>query len=166
MDAFSLALSLGTLSYPRRTNLILAGVVGVFHFFMPIIGSFLGTFFISKLHVEAHFLSGIIFMYIAILMFKDFKEEKCEHLNLSVVGVLLFALGVSLDSFGVGFAMIMEGLTIIKTPLVFTVVSFAFTFAGLTLGKKLNNLVGIYSVLVGAIVMSLLALVNICQFLF
>lgn len=166
MDAFSLALSLGTLSFSSKKNFILAGSVGIFHFFMPIIGTFLGAFFVSKLHVEAHLLSGVIFMYIAIEMFKDFKSGKSEEVHMSIIGVLLFALGVSLDSFGVGFATIMKGVDLIKTPLVFTIVSFSFTLAGLMAGKKLNSLVGEYSILLGALMMCVLALINFCQFLF
>lgn len=166
MDAFSLALSFGTLSLSRKMNFILSSTVGVFHFFMPVLGTLLGVIFINKLHIEAHFLSAIIFAYIAFVMFKDFREEKTESIKLSIVGILIFALGVSLDSFGVGFALHLSGINLVKSALTFTVVSFCFTFIGLNLGKKLSSLVGVYSVLVGSIIMFILAVINFCQFLF
>lgn len=166
MDAFSLALSFGTLSLSQKMNFVLSSTVGVFHFFMPILGACLGLVFIKGLHLEAHFLSTIIFLYIAILMFKDFKEDKQEEIKLSFVGILIFVLGVSLDSFGVGFALNLEWYDLVKAAFIFTITSFSFTLIGLSLGKRLNNLVGSYSVLVGSIIMFILAVVNFCQFLF
>lgn len=164
MDAFSLALSIGTISLEPKKSLFLSSVVGIFHFFMPIIGSFFGLVFISHLHVDAHFLSGVIFLYIAILMFKDYKEDESESFKLSLVGVIIFAFGVSLDSFGVGFALNSFGDAKFIAPLVFTIVSFLFTFAGLTLGKKLNSLIGSYSILFGASIMTILSIINFLNF--
>ena len=36
MDAFSLAILYGTLSFDKKKSLTLSGSVGVFHFFMPL----------------------------------------------------------------------------------------------------------------------------------
>lgn len=166
MDAFSLALSIGTMFHSKKVFFKLASTVGIFHYFMPILGTLIGSIFITRLHVEAHFLTSIIFFYIAIIMFKDFKESKTEEFKMSFIGILVFALGVSLDSFGVGFALNLKGVNLLLTPLVFTIASFSFTMLGLNFGKKLNNMVGVYSGLVGAIIMSILALINFCKFLF
>lgn len=164
MDAFSLALSVGTISLSAKSSLVLSMVVGIFHFFMPIIGSYFGLLFVTHLHVDSHFLSGIIFLYIAILMFKDFKEGDETSLKLSVLGIIVFALGVSLDSFGVGFALNSYGNSKILAPFIFSIVSFSFTFLGLSLGKRLNKLIGKYSVLFGASIMTILSIINFVNF--
>lgn len=164
MDAFSLALSIGTTSLEAKTSLFLSSVVGIFHFFMPIIGSFCGFMFVTHLHIDAHFLSSVIFLYIAILMFKDYKEGESDTFKLSLVGIVIFAFGVSLDSFGVGFALNSLDSSKFIAPFVFTIVSFLFTFAGLTLGKKLNSLIGTYSILFGASIMTMLAILNFINF--
>ena len=166
MDAFSLALSIGTMSLSQKTNVFLSAVVGVFHFFMPILGSILGFVFVTSLHVNAHFLSGIIFLYIAILMFKDYKEDEEEKVRLSFLGIIIFALGVSLDSFGVGFALNSHGIYRFVASSVFSITSFTFTFLGLNLGKKLNLLIGRYSILFGASIMTILALINFVNLFF
>ncbi len=165
MDAFSVALSLGTLSISQKKCLHLSLCVGAFHFFMPIIGSIIGTVFVRNLHVESHFLSGIIFLYIAIEMIKDFKNDENTEFDLSIVGILLFALGVSLDSFGVGFTISLDVDTIIRCSLTFATFSAVITYIGLTLGKKLKSWVGNYSILIGAVIMVILSIINFCKFL-
>lgn len=165
MDAFSLAITIGTIIKAKKSQLILSSSVGIFHFFMPMIGNLVGHIFTRALHLESHFLSFVIFTYIAIMMFKDYKEEKREIFKMSVISIILFAFGVSLDSFGVGFALDLDIYRMIKSSLVFSITSFLFTLVGLLLGNKLHKLLGNYSVLLGSIIMFILALINFCQFL-
>lgn len=164
MDAFSLALSIGTLGFGKKVNLALAGCVGVFHFIMPALGTFLGGIFLRKIGVDVHILSGAIFLYIATMMFKDFKKED-EVFKLSLLGALVFAFGVSLDSFGVGFALQLPLIEAAKSFSIFTLCSAGFTYLGLNLGMYLNSLVGDYSILIGAVIMTILGILNFCQFL-
>ena len=112
------------------------------------------------MYIDVHLLSGIIFFYIAILMFKDIKKDE-ETLKLSLWGALVFALGVSLDSFGVGFATQLSWGECVKCFLIFTTFSAIFTYIGLKLGKLLSALVGEYSVLFGAVIMAILGVMNI-----
>lgn len=166
MDAFSLALSVGTLGLSKKEINLLSVIVGVFHFFMPLLGTALGYIFVTNVHVDANILAGIIFMYIAIQMFKDFKNDEEERFELTYIGMLLFAFGVSLDSFGVGFALHLARREIVKCFSIFTLVSGIFTFLGLKLGKYLTSVVGEYSILFGSILMTILAMLNFFHFLF
>lgn len=165
MDAFSLALSFGTLITDKKKRVSISGTVGLFHFFMPLFGSILGSIFVHKFHIHGDFLEGIIFSYIAILMVKDFFAGEEEKFDISFWGIILFALGVSLDSFGVGFTFTMSFFEKLIAVFVFAFVSSFFTFAGLSLGNRLNKFVGEYSVLVGASIMIILAVINFCQLL-
>ncbi len=99
------------------------------------------------------------------MMFKDYKNDDRENINISFWGVLIFALGVSLDSFGIGFALNLDVVDRMISSIVFACTSMVFTFLGLSLGGKLNDLIGKYSILLGAIIMGLLAFINFCQFL-
>lgn len=163
MDAFSLALSLGTLSFSLKTRLGLSSLTGAFHFFMPLLGTILGSVFVESLHLDVHMLSFAIFFYIAIVMFKDFKTGETVNFKLSIIGAFIFAFGVSLDSFGVGVALQLTEFEMFASFLTFTFMSFSFTFLGLNLGHRLNSLVGEYSVLLGSIIMMMLALFNLLQ---
>ncbi len=164
MDAFSLALSFGTLLIDRNKKMCISSTVGLFHFFMPILGSIFGLWFISVLHTDADLLETVIFSYIAIMMFKDYKNEDRENINISFWGILIFALGVSLDSFGIGFALNLDVIDRVVSSIIFALTSSIFTFLGLCLGGKLNHLIGKYSILLGSIIMSFLAFINFCQF--
>jgi len=166
MDAFSLALSFGTLGIKKKTRFLVGGTVGIFHFSMPLLGALVGIIFNKCLHLEADFVEGVIFLYIAFLMFKDFKNPHDEEFNLNMLGILVFALGVSIDSFGVGFALSMDIVSRLKSSLIFAFTSAIFTITGLYLGKSLNKLVGEYSVLVGAIIMTILSFINFWNFFF
>ena len=75
MDAFSLAILYGTLNFTKRKTLYLSSSVGVFHFFMPLLGNLIGIFILSRLPIQPNTLVGIIFFIISIQMivslFKD-----------------------------------------------------------------------------------------------
>lgn len=164
MDAFSLALTVGTLGLSNKTKILLSTTVGLFHFFMPLLGHFLGVAFVQSIEMDTHIISGCIFLYIAILMFKDFKGEEEVNFKLSFIGACVFALGVSLDSFGVGFALTMSIADCVRCFIMFTLCSTCFTYIGLNLGTVLNSLIGKYSVLAGSTIMAVLGLLNFCQF--
>ena len=164
MDAFSLALSIGTMAFSKKYCFLLSACVGIFHFFMPLIGSFLGVSFIKYFHININFLSGIIFAYIAIQMLKEFFNEDKEDFKMNFISIIIFALGVSLDSFGIGFTMINAHDVLLRNILIFSIFSFIFTYLGLSLGKILNKLVGTYSILFGVLIMLLLSIINFVNF--
>lgn len=161
MDAFSLALSYGTLNIPKRTCIKISLIVGLFHFFMPILGSLIGYSFIKIVHADVSLLSGIIFLYIARGMFLEYKSNEEVDFDISLVGILIFALGVSLDAFGVGFTL---NSKIITSALCFSICSFIFTLIGLKLGKIVNDYIGKIAILFGFSIMLLLAIVNFITF--
>ena len=163
MDAFSLALSLGTLSSSIKSNIILSLIVALFHFFMPLFGSVCSFVVLKNAHLNMHLLSGIIFLYIGIQMIKDFSEKGNLSFNKNLIGMLFFALGVSLDSFGVGMTLNLD-IKIIIYLSIFAVCSFSFTFLGLFLGNVTHKLLGEYAIIFGAVIMFALAVINFVNF--
>lgn len=164
MDAFSLAISIGTIGFDKSKCLLLSLSVGIFHFFMPMVGSFLGTNFINHFNINSEFLSGIIFAYISLQMIKEFFLESREEFKMNFLGIILFAFGVSLDSFGVGFTMNEKIVELTNAFLIFSLFSFIFTYVGLNLGKVLKRIIGNYSILFGGIIMLLLSIINFVNF--
>ena len=47
MDAFSLALAYGTLEMNKSDRNLLSIIVGMFHYFMPLFGMFIGNIILS-----------------------------------------------------------------------------------------------------------------------
>ena len=163
MDAFSLAISIGTLSMPLKSGLILSTVVGLFHFFMPFIGCVCSLIILGHVHLDMHLLSGIIFLYIGVQMIKEFKEREKVGFSKSLVGFLFFALGVSLDSFGVGMTL-QFNIKLLIYLIIFALFSFSFTLIGLYIGGISHKLLGRYATLIGAFIMIFLAIINFVNF--
>lgn len=164
MDAFSLALSIGTLYIPKKKRLLLSFIVGIFHFFMPLIGMVVGKYFTSLVHVSTDLLSTVIFLYIAYGMYKEYRESDYIDFDISIYGMLIFALGVSLDAFGVGFTLVNNNYLFL-IPLVFAVFSLTFTLLGLSLGKVLNDYIGKYAIIFGISIMLILSIFNFVKFI-
>ena len=74
MDAFSLALIYGTLNMRSKINNIMSITVGIFHFFMPILGYTIGQIILNIIRINPNILVGIIFIILAIEMLISLKK--------------------------------------------------------------------------------------------
>ncbi len=161
MDAFSLSLAYGTLNLKKQYIKKQAITVGIFHFFMPLIGLTIGNILLKIIPVDTDIIVCIVLTFIGIEMIIDsFKEEE----NIKIMNykeTLLFALAVSLDSFSVGIGL--EALTnnIILALTIFSITSFIFTYIGLLLGKKINKLIGKISTIIGGIILIIIGIIYI-----
>ncbi len=151
MDAFFLSLAYGSLNLKKNIMVVLSLIVGLYHFFMPIFGISFGRL----LRINNNYIVSIIFFIIGINMILEVKKEK-EIKPLSLFYMLLFGLSVSIDSFtiGVGLSKIMKFTFL--CPLTFSIVSFTFTYIGLLFGKKINELIGNISIILGGITIIIL----------
>ena len=159
MDAFSLAILYGTLNFSKSKALCLASSVGLFHFFMPLLGNLIGLFILNILPINPNTLVGIIFFIISFQMILSlFKNEEVVDLR-GFVSILLFAFTVSIDSFSVGIGLSTICDSKILAVSIFSATSFLFTFMGLTIGSKLTEKFGKISTLIGSIVLFVLSLI-------
>lgn len=155
MDAFSLSLSLGTTSPKKNIIIKTALIIGLFHFFMPIMGYFIGYSFKYRIPY-INILTFILFLILAIEMYKSKDEEKTSILN--NLTILLIAFTVSIDSFTVGIAFGLNNEYILISSIIFSLVSAFFTYLGLTLGKKLKSKYKRLSTYIGIILLLIVAL--------
>ena len=154
MDAFSLSILYGTLSLPKKTMLHLAVTVGIFHFFMPLLGFGCGKTLFNFISINPQVLMGVIFSLIAVQIT---KEEEPMALT-GFLSLCLFAFTVSIDSFSVGIGLSGFNMNLFIAPLIFSLTSFTFTISGLVLGKKINKIVGNISTLIGSLLLLILGL--------
>lgn len=157
MDAFSLALAYGTNKISKNKIIILSLVVGLFHFIMPITGSFIGISLLSKLITKANIIVGIIFIILAIEMLISKDEEKKGTIT-NIYTCIIFAFTVSIDSFTVGIGLSLTNSNIIIPSLIFSITSFIFTALGLVLGKKLSKTFGKKAIYLGIIILLVLGI--------
>ena len=158
LDAFSLAIIYGTIINKKNLCILISIIVGIFHFFMPLIGYFTSNLLIINFIPNTSIISFLIFLFLGIEMITS-KNDETNLMNLyKLPSVLLFAFTVSLDSFSVGIA-ISSRKEIITIPIImFSTVSFFFTYTGLTIGKKINNVLGKYTNKIGGFILILLSI--------
>lgn len=159
MDAFSLSLAYGTTNLTNKERKTLSFIVGVYHFFMPILGMFFGKFILSFIHIGEDLIALLIFTVIGINMIVESIKGKDEIKKLKLKEMILFGFGVSIDSFSVGIGINSINNNYILCSLIFSIVSCIFTYIGLSLGNKLNMLVGKISTIIGGISLIIFGLV-------
>lgn len=158
MDAFSLSLAYGTLSLSKKDIYLLSVIVGIYHFFMPLIGMYIGYWLLKMLPISPDLIVLIVLSIIGIQMiFSSFNENR-EIKIMNLIELLFFGLAVSIDSFSVGLGL----RTIYEIPVVCSIIfmfsSFLFTYLGLRLGKKINTKLGSVSTLFGGIMLIVIGL--------
>lgn len=136
VDAFSVALVIGTTNFNRKVYYLLPCTVGIFHFIMPIIGNFVSSFLVNSLSNKANIIIGIIFIILAIEIYLS-KDDQKILIN-SIITIIILALTVSLDSLLVGLAIGLKEINIYTAALIFSLISSITTFFGIYLGIKLK----------------------------
>lgn len=158
-DTFSLSLLYGTLNLGNQKELILSLLVGLFHFFMPLLGQLVGKN-IMQVFPNVNFLIFIIFTLIGIeMIIESFKNNK-KVSNLSFIGMLSYAIAVSVDSFtlGIGINVIYNSLL---ASFIFFIFSFIFTLMGLKLGKIIKLYIGKLSTIFGGFILIVIGILHI-----
>ena len=159
MDAFSLSLAYGTLSLSKKQMFELSFIVGIYHFFMPIIGMFLGKLILNIIHVKPDVVIFIVLLFIGIQMIiESFKEEEKIQI-MSKLELLLFSFAVSVDSFSVGIGLNTITNNYLLASTFFSISAFIFTYLGLVLGKKISEIIGKVATLLGGSTLIIIAFI-------
>lgn len=159
MDAFALALSYGIKSVSKKNILITAITVGIFHFFMPLIGNYVGIKLFEYTIIKPRLVLFSVFMILSVDMFTHFFEKEPKIRSLNIIGTIIFAISVSFDSFsvGIGINYIFDNILLIVSSFCF--ISAGFTILGFWLGKKLSMKIGKYAFLIGSLTLFVYSLV-------
>lgn len=161
MDAFSLSLAYGTLNlkkeYIKRQSLI----VGTYHFFMPLLGLKIGKIILNLIKIKPDIIVFIVLLFIGIEMITETVKKEEEVKIMTLKEQILFGLAVSIDSFSVGIGLEAITTNYILSVSIFSLSSYIFTYIGLILGKKINNIIGKISTLIGGIILILIALIYV-----
>ncbi len=159
MDAFSLSLIYGIIVMSNKKQLIISLIVGLFHFFMPLLGVVLGNSIIDALHIKIHIILTIILVFIGVEMILSSYEKTEKPTLLNFKGIIMFALAVSIDSFTLGTCIKALTDNYILVSSIFLLVSAIATFCGLKLGQKISEKIGKYSILIGGVVLIIIAII-------
>jgi putative Mn2+ efflux pump MntP len=157
LDAFSLALIYGMLDLGKRKSIITSTVTGIFHFFMPLLGSIIGNIILKRIYFSHNYFISLLFFIIAIeMIISHIKKEKPVILDL--LGIIIFSLSVSIDSFLIGIGLNAISNNVILCSFIFMITSMFFTYMGLIIGKKVNKLLGSLSSIIAIILLLILSI--------
>ena len=157
MDAFSLALIYGMIVLTHKQKIFLSIVVGIYHFFMPLIGLQFGTF-ISNI-ININLVASIILIYIGLDLFFSNNQET-EKFKSSIISFLIFGLSVSIDSLSVGIGLKALTNNYLQSSIIFSITSLLFTYLGLILGNIISNKIGNHSKKIGGIILIIIAIIT------
>lgn len=161
MDAFSLSLIYGTSIIKKTTKIYLSISVGIFHFFMPLLGYKFGSIIESNIPISLNIIASILLMILGLEMLLDKTKEDDKLKKLNILEIILFSFSVSIDSFmtGIGIKSLYENIYIVS--LTFSLTSLIFTFIGLNIGNVLNKKYGSLATKVGGITLIIIGFINI-----
>ena len=153
MDTFSLSLSYGMINISKDDILKISLCVGLFHFFMPLLGNLFGDFLFHYFFINERTLIGIIFLTISLeIIFSLFKEKNTSSIN-TLSDILLFSFTVSIDSFVTGTCLDVFNTNYYLVVLCFMVISSFFTFLGLSLGYSIHKRIGVIAQIIGVVLL-------------
>lgn len=161
--AFGLG-ALGTGKFHLRIVLIFTLV----EFTIPLVGLLVGRFVSSFVESYAALIGSILLISLGIYTiyttFKDKKQKKESIATItSIKGLLLIALGLSLDNLLVGFSLGLGDVNPLELAMFIAFFSMLFTFIGLKTGKYIKTTLGKYVQLFAGVVLILLGIFNFIE---
>ena len=160
MDTFSLSLTLGTVSENKLIK-ILPLFVGIFHFFMPLLGNIIGITLINLLDLASNIILGTVLIVLGINLAIHYFKDATAEINLNIIGVIIFALSVSIDSFSVGLGINDITNNYYIASIIFALCSAAFTYLGIIIGKYSSKLIGKYAIILGIFLLLILGIFHL-----
>lgn len=155
-DAFAVGLAVGTRGPDFRARFRLWFHFGLFQFFMPLIGWFIGRQTLAYIEAYDHWIAACLLWIIAAKMLKEsLSHEKAESEEIRrdpTRGWSLVALSVatSFDALGVGFSLSMARTPLLVPCVVIGLTAATMTYTGLRLGTRLSETFGKRIEMVGA----------------
>ena len=161
IDAFSVALAIGTGGSTFRQTFRLSFHFGLFQFLMPIAGWLLGRNVVSLIQRYDHWVaSALLFLIGTKMIYEAFRHTPEKVTGDRMRGWSLIALSVatSIDALGAGV-----GMGILKTSLLYPctiigITAAAMTLTGIKLGSVISAIIGSRMEAVGGVVLILLSL--------
>lgn len=161
MDAFAVSVSNGLIlpNVKKRDAVTFGLYFGLFQFFMPVIGYFLGSKLTKYVQQFDHWIAFILLCIIGFNMIKEsFSDDEDdipkEKEILKVKNMTMLAIATSIDALAVGVTFAFIGnISIFFACSVIGIVAFALSYAGLMIGKKIGPFFKTYAERIGGLVL-------------
>jgi len=160
MDAFSVSITAGIIiENPDFSHYFrLAFHFGLFQFMMPVVGYLAGMYMESYIRDYDHWLAFILLVLIGLKMIKDsFNDSDIKREDPSKGGtLLLLSIATSIDAMAVGLTLGVLNRPILFPSIVIGLVCSIFSIIGITIGKKVGDIIGKRAEITGGIMLILI----------
>ena len=163
MDAFSLALGIGTVKISKIQKLIMASFVGTMHFWMPILGLFISDKLSSAFQLNFSIFVVIIFLYTGLVMIFE-KKDINKVVKYTIFNLAILSFSVSIDSFSIGLGLKAYNYKFLMPSIIFFICSFSITYLGLIIGEYSIKHLKEKAPILGGLIFIILAIVNIIKY--
>ncbi len=165
MDAFAVAICKGlSVKEAKISHSVIVGAYfGGFQALMPLIGWLLGTLFaeVSFVRNFAHWIAFILLALIGINMIRESlskEEEECLDASFGVKAMIPLAVATSIDAMASGVSFACLDVQILPAVALIGVTTFAFSAAGLKIGRIFGARFKFHAELFGGAVLVLMGL--------
>ncbi|NEW08916.1 manganese efflux pump [Paenibacillus sp. SYP-B3998] len=155
LDAFSLGIGIGMKGIRLFDILKISLVIGIFHVLMPLMGMFMGQYVSSLLGNVATTAGGCLLILLGShMVYSSIRGEGMVSFDhRTVLGLTVFSLSVSIDSFSVGVSLGMFATDIVLTVLIFGVFGGLLSIIGLLVGRRVSGWIGEYGEAFGGLIL-------------
>lgn len=162
MDAFSVSMTKGfTQKDLKNSEILYYGLFfGGFQALMPILGYFCGNAIASIVEALASVIGFILLLAIGLNMIRESLSSDKDDVSdkFSFKEVILLAIATSIDAFAVGITIALLKDPILISAAIIGVVAFAFSIAGIYIGKRLGVYVGDKFQILGGVILILIGI--------
>ena len=146
-DAFAVSICVGAggFAHDLRSRLRLAWHFGIFQFFMPVLGWFLGAFLSVWIAAIDHWIACALLAFVGLRMIRAavYPEEMRVQKNPTKGSMLvLLSIATSIDAFAVGLSLALVNISIWQPSSIIGVTTATTSYLGIRLGGKLHRLYG------------------------
>lgn len=155
LDAFSLSVGIGMRGIRLLHVLKISIWVGIFHVIMPLIGIFTGQYVSLLLGtITGYVAGGLLILLGGHMVANAFYGGMTKIVDYrSWIGISIFSLSVSMDSFSVGVSLGMFNSNVLITVLAFGFCGGLMSILGLLLGRKVGHNLGEYGEALGGAIL-------------
>lgn len=162
MDAFSVSMTKGfTQKDLKNSEILYYGLFfGGFQALMPILGYFCGNAIASIVEALASVIGFILLLAIGLNMIRESLSSDDDEVSdeFSFKEVTLLAIATSIDAFAVGITIALLKDPILISAAIIGVVAFAFSIAGIYIGKRIGVYVGDKFQILGGVILILIGI--------
>lgn len=152
MDAFAVSISYGCSAsrVPLRHTSMIAFFFGGFQAFMPVLGWYGGTLFADYIKTYDHWIAFTLLTYVGLKMLiegiRGMNEEgnscAAECFEMDYRKLFILSVATSIDALAVGLSLSLLGIEIFYPSAIIGLTTFAFSFAGVRMGCRLQEFFG------------------------